>query len=185
MDKSPPQEVKLPIRIPLKEGLEFTIRAAITDVAVFNHYILKEYAPKCQGVLGISKAPAKHTLENCLYDEVCGWLDSPTLTGLAILEVNLGPVAFKNYSLNADPKLNFREIVNLLYDTSKVGTPPRKGEESVLVSRADLEQLKSRAKHLLKYIDKVGPNGQAPEISPSVGSRLREKRIPGGLPSSP
>ena len=53
-----------PKRMYLREGLEFNIRVSITDVASFNHYVLKEYAPRCQGTLSISKSPAKHTLEN-------------------------------------------------------------------------------------------------------------------------
>ena len=37
-----------PLRVPLKAGLVFNITATISDAAIFNHYVLKEYAPRVQ-----------------------------------------------------------------------------------------------------------------------------------------
>jgi hypothetical protein len=164
----------IPQRVLLRDALEFTIRAAITDVSVFNHYILKEYAPKCQGPLAISKNPAKHTLENCVYDEICGWLDAPTVTGISILDIHLGPSAFKNQILSNDPKkIYFREIVDLMYDVCKLQVSAKQQGRNVLVDKIRLEQLKERCKTILKNIDGVEFNGTEPQkISRQVGSGL-------------
>lgn len=166
-----------PERIPLRDSLSFMISAAITDAAVFNHYVLKEYAPRCQGTLGISKNPAKHTLENCLYDEICGWLDAPSVTGISILDINVGDPAFKNQVLSDDPRVNFREVVDLMYDVCKLQASSRGDGACVSVDRIRLEQLKERCRWLLKNIDKVAPNeqGAVKETRP-VGPGVRKKR---------
>jgi len=175
-----------PERIPLRDSLSFTIQAAITDAAMFNNYILKEYAPKCQGPLGLSKSPAKHTLENCLYDELSGWLDSPTITGISILSIELGPPAFKNSVVNDDPRINFREFVDLVYAICKLTTSAKKNSNFVLVDRERLEELKQRCKWLLQHVAKVEfDEPEYGKTSRQVGNSLREKRISGGLPTPP
>jgi|LakMenEpi13Jul12_1017406.scaffolds.fasta_scaffold00752_2 hypothetical protein len=175
-----------PERIPLRDSLAFTIKAAITDASAFSQYVLKEYAPKCQGPLAISKSPAKHTLENCLYDEICGWLDTPTITGVSILSIEVGPPAFKNHILNEEPRVNFREFIDLGYDICKLETSAKKNSNFVLVDRERLEQLKQRAKWLLEHADKVEFHESKPQkTSRQVGNSLRERRLPGGLPTPP
>jgi hypothetical protein len=174
-----------PERVPLKDALEFTIRAAITDASVFNHYILKEYAPRCQGPLAISKSPAKHTLENCVYDEICGWLDAPSITGISILDIHVGPPAFRNEILSSDPKVHFREIVDLMYDMCKLQVSAKQQGSNVLVDKIRLEQLKERCKTILKNVDRIEFNGTEPQkTSRQVGSGLRTKGVPSGLPSA-
>lgn len=175
-----------PERIPLRDSLSFTISAAITDAAVFNHYVLKEYAPKCQGPLAISKSPAKHTLENCLYDEICGWLDSPTVTGISILNIEVGPPAFKNHALSNDPRINFREIVDLMYDICKLEASSKRNGTVAMVDKVRLEQLKEKCRWLLKHVDKVDLDESKPEKPlKQMGDSLRERRLSGGLPASP
>jgi hypothetical protein len=174
-----------PERIPLRDSLSFTIQAAITDAAMFNNYILKEYAPRCQGPLGLSKSPAKHTLENCLYDELSGWLDAPTITGISILSIELGPPAFKNQVVNDDPRINFREFVDLVYDICKLEASAKKNSNFVMVDRGRLEELKQRSKWLLQHVAKVEFNEPKSEkTSRQVGNSLRERRISSGLPTS-
>jgi hypothetical protein len=152
-----------PERIPLRDSLSFTIQAAITDSAMFYNYIIKEYAPKCQGPLSFSKSPAKHTLENCLYDELSGWLDSPTTTGISILSIELGSPAFTNEILNEDPRINFREFIDLLYDICKLEASSKKNLNFVMVNKARLEGLKQRSKWLLQHVDKVKFDESKPE----------------------
>lgn len=175
-----------PERIPLRDSLAFTIHATITDAAVFNHYILKEYAPRCQGALGHSRTPAKHTIENCLYDEMCGWLDAPAITGISVLDIRMGEPAFINHILNDDPRINFREIVDLMYDVCKLQASARGDGTTVSVDKLRLEQLKERCRWLLKNVDKVGSNEPpVPKASRAMGSGVREKRGSGGLPPAP
>lgn len=170
---------ELPERVALKGGLTFTITAAITDAAVFNHYVLKEYAPRCQGPLALSKSPAKHTLENCVYDELCGWLDAPSVTGLSILNIELGPAAFKNQTLNEDPKINFGEILDLMYDVVKLETWAKQHGAYLIVDKERLEQLSERCRLLLKYVDKVGfDEPSSKKTSKQMGPGLRKGRVP-------
>jgi hypothetical protein len=175
-----------PERVTLRDSLAFTIHATITDAAVFNHYILKEYAPRCQGVLSQSRSPAKHTIENCLYDEMCGWLDAPAITGISVLDIRMGDSAFINHSLSDDPRINFREIVDLLYDVCKLQASARGEGSTVSVDKVRLEQLKERCRWLLKNVDKVGSNEPATAKAPgAVGAGVRAKRDSGGLPPAP
>ena len=171
-----------PERVPLRESIGFTIKVAVTDASVFNHYILKEYAPRCQGVLGISKSPAKHTLENCLYDEICGWLDSPTVTGISILSVKIEDPVFKNEILVDEPRINFREIVDLMYDICKLEASASKDERKATVDRVRFKQLKERCKWLLDNVDKVDFDDSDPKkTSESMGASLREGGGASGL----
>lgn len=175
-----------PERIPLRDSLAFTIKAAITDASAFSQYVLKEHAPKCQGPLAISKSPAKHTLENCLYDEICGWLDTPTTTGISILSIEVGPPVFKNAILNEEPRVNFREFLDLGYDICKLQVSAKTDLNHVLVDRERLEQLKQRAKWLLEHADKVEFDEPSPQkTSRQVGDSLRERRVSGGLSTPP
>jgi len=162
-----------PERMPLKDTLKFTIQIAITDASIFNHYILKEYAPRCQGPLAISKSPAKHTLENCLYDEICGWLDAPSITGISILDIQASSSAFKNEILNNDPKIYFREIVDLLYDICKLQVSGKQESSNILVDKVRFEHIKEKCKTILKNVDRVEFNGTEPaKISKQMGSSL-------------
>lgn len=193
MDSTPKDKNKTidPKRIYLREGLEFNIRVAVTDVAAFSHYVLKEYAPRCQGVLGISKSPAKHTLENCIYDEICGWLDEPTLTGLSVLEISTKDKPFSNPvvagSMAGDGKIHFHEIVDLLYDVCKMGKSGVRKNEFVMLEADRLHQTMERCKEVLRSVGKLKVNvSEAKKArTDSVGPGLREKRVSGGLPQTP
>lgn len=175
-----------PERVPLRDSLSFMISAAITDAAVFNHYVLKEYAPRCQGPLGISKNPAKHTIENCLYDEICGWLDAPSVTGISILDITVGDPAFQNQVLSDDPRINFREVVDLLYDVCKLQASSRGEGALASVDRVRLEQLKERCRWLLKNIQKVAQDEPGSvKAQGSLGTGVPKRRNAGGLPPAP
>lgn len=168
-----------PEKIHLKDGIGFTIKAAISNVAVFNHYIVKEYAPKAQGGLSMGKNPAKHTLANCLYDEISGWLDSPTVTGISILDICVDEGAFKNMALCPEPRVHLKEIVEILYDTCKLdGGAPVKGEY-VLIEKQKFDEIKQKMKLMLKSLDKVELHGTGPEEATKVGAGVRKRRIPG------
>lgn len=170
----------VPERIALKGGLTFTITAAITDASVFNHYVLKEYAPRCQGPLALSKSPAKHTLENCVYDEICGWLDAPSVTGLSVINVELNSPLFKNQILNEEPKINFGEILDLMYDVVKLETWAKQHGAYLIVDKERLEQLSQKCKLLLKHVDKVEfDEPPSKKNSKQVGTGLRKGRVPG------
>lgn len=175
---------KQPVRIPLKEGLKFTITAAITNASVFNHYILKEYAPRVQGNLALSKSPAKHTLENCVYDEIAGWLDSPSVTGLAILNVEAEASAFKNTILNPDPKVSFSDIVDLLYNVCQLGTQGNVIPDSCNVDEEHLQNIRTKAKLILQHLDKVVPHEANKEPTAKVGSGLRKGAVSRELPKT-
>lgn len=164
-----------PERIALKEGVKFTITAAITDAAVFNHYILKEYAPRSQGILAFSKNPAKHTLENCLYDELAGWMDMPTITGLAILDIQAEPNAFKDTVIASDPKICLSDMVDLLYNICKLNSVCKNNSELCSVNKQHLQELKEKAQWILQNIDKVVVNGETPtkKSSSKMGNSLR------------
>ena len=168
-----------PERISLRDGITFNIIASITDVSVFNHYVLKEYAPKCQGPLAISKYPAKHTLENCIYDECCGWLDNPSITGLSILNVELTNPAFKNYTLNDEPRVTLREMLDAMYDIVKIETSAKKHGAYLIVEKERLQQLSEKCRLLLKHVDKVDVHdSSSKKNSKQVGTGLRERRMP-------
>jgi hypothetical protein len=166
-----------PERVSLKDGLKFTITAAVTNASTFNHYVLKEYAPKVQGVLAISKSPAKHTLQNCLYDEIAGWLDSPSITGISILDVEVSDPAFKNKTLNADPKIMFSDIIDLLYNVCQLGVQDRNKSPSCNVDEEQLQDIRQKAKYILQNIDKVVTHGGSKEPISEVGSGLRQRTI--------
>lgn len=176
-----------PERMTLKEGLKFTITAAITDAAVFNHYVLKEYAPRVQGSLAMSKNPAKHTLENCLYDEIAGWLDMPTVTGLSILNIEAESSAFKNTIIKQEPRISFSAIVDLLYNISKLSSTCKANSSICSVDAQQLQELKDKAKWILQHVDKVVVDGDAPEKRsiPKVGSGVLEGAVSGRLPKTP
>ena len=161
-----------PIRVSLKNGIKFNITATITDASVFHHYILKEYAPASQNSFASSKNPAKHTLENCLYDEIAGWLDAPTITGLSILDIEVDGFAFKNVTLNQDPKVTFSEVLDLLYNTYKLlSTADTKGNRCVL-DNARATEIKDKLRYLLQHTAEITfdePN--KPETS-AVGPSL-------------
>jgi len=163
-----------PERITLKEGLKFTITAAITDVAIFNHYILKEYAPRVQGSIAISKSPAKHILENCLYDEIAGWLDMPTITGLSILSIEAGPSAFKNTIIKQDPKISFSSIVDLLYNICKINSTCKTDSKLCSVDTQQLQEIKDKAKWIIEHIDEVVVDADTSEKRsiPKMGSSI-------------
>lgn len=169
-----------PQRVSLRDSLTFNITVTITDAAVFNHYVLKEYAPRCQGPLAISKSPAKHTLENSIYDECAGWLDNPSVTGLTVLNVEMTNPAFKNHTLNEDPKINFREILDLMYDIVKLETSAKKHGAYLIVDKERLEQLSEKCRMLLKHVDKVELNeSNSKKNSQQVGTGLRKRRVLG------
>lgn len=169
----------VPERISLKDGLTFNITVAITDAAIFNHYVLKEYAPRAQGPLAISKSPAKHTLENCIYDECSGWLDNPSMTGLSVLQVNLTNPAFKNHTLNDEPKVSFSEIIDLMYDVVKLETWAKKHGAYLIVDKERLQQISEKCQMLLKHVDKVDVHEPtSKKNSKQVGTSLRERRVP-------
>lgn len=180
-----------PKRMYLREGLEFNIRVAITDVASFNHYVLKEYAPRCQGALSISKSPAKHTLENCIYDELCGWLDEPTLTGLSVLEISAKDKPFSDPivagSMAGDGKIHFHEIVDLLYDVCKMAKSGVRKNEFIMLDAGRLNQTVDRCKEVLRSVgkSKINVSEAKKTRTDSVGPSLREKRVSGGLPQTP
>jgi hypothetical protein len=175
-----------PERIILKEGLQFKITAAVTNASTFNHYVLKEYAPKVQGVLAVSKSPAKHTLQNCLYDEIAGWLDSPSITGMAILSVEVeNETAYKNKMLNSDPKITLSDIVDLLYNVCQLGMQDRSRAPSCNVDEEQLQEIRQKAKHILQSINKVVTDGTNKEPISKVGSRLRQRSVSRELPETP
>jgi hypothetical protein len=173
-----------PERVSLKDGLKFTITATVTNASTFNHYVLKEYAPKVQGALAISKSPAKHTLQNCLYDEIAGWLDSPSVTGISILDVEVSDFAFKNKILNSDPKIVFSDIVELLYNVCQLGMQDRNKSPSCNVDEEQLQEIRQKAKYILQNIDKVVNDGLSKEPISKVGAGLRQRAISGELPET-
>lgn len=156
-----------PLRVPLKAGLVFNITATISDAAIFNHYVLKEYAPRVQGSLAFSKNPAKHTLENCLYDEISGWLDAPTVTGISIVNIDLVLPTVEELTLNEEPKISFSEIVDFLYNMYKVlnsGAVEAGSRKSF--KEAQVVELKDKIKWILKNTSLVDFNEPpAKEIS--------------------
>jgi len=168
-----------PEKIALKEGVKFTITAAITDAAVFNHYILKEYAPRVQGSLAFSKNPAKHTLENCLYDELSGWLDMPTITGLAILDIQATSDGFKNTVIHQDPKICLSDIVDLLYNICKLNSVCKNNSTVCSVDKQHLQELKDKAKIILQIIDKVNLNGETlnKKSGPKMGNSVCQRTL--------
>lgn len=174
-----------PERVPLKDGLKFTITAAVTNASVFNHYVLKEYAPKVQGPLALSKSPAKHTLQNCLYDEIAGWLDSPSVTGISILDVQAQDLAYKNKILNTDPKISFSDIVDLLYNVCQLGMQDRNKSPSCNVDEEQLQEIRQKAKHILQNLDKVVTDDATKEPISKVGSGLRQRAVSRKLPEAP
>lgn len=167
-----------PDKIHLKDGIGFTIKAAVTNMAVFNHYIVKEYAPKAQGSLSMGRSPAKHTLANCLYDEISGWLDSPTITGLSILDVLVDDAGFKNISLCKEPKIQLKEIVELLYDTCKLDGAAHGQGEYVLIEKQKFDEIRQRMKSVLKNLDRVEFHGASSEEASKVGAGVRKRRLP-------
>jgi hypothetical protein len=173
-----------PERVYLKDGLKFTITAAVCNASTFNHYVLKEYAPKVQGALALSKSPAKHTLENCLYDEIAGWLDSPSITGIAILDVQVDNFAYKNKTLNPDPKVSFSDIVNLLYNVCQLGMQDRNKSPSCNVDEEQLEDVREKAKYILQHLDKAVTDEATKEPISKVGSGLRQGALPRELPKT-
>lgn len=175
---------EVPERIPLKDGLKFTITATVTNASTFNHYVLKEYAPKVQGPLALSKSPAKHNLQNCLYDEIAGWLDSPTITGISILDVQVNDSAFKNKTLNVDPKIMFSDIIDLLYNVCQLGMQDRNKSPSCNVDEEQLQDIREKAKHILQHIDKVVNDGPSKEPISKVGAGLRQRAVPRELPKT-
>lgn len=177
-------EKPAPERITLKDGLKFTITATVSNASVFNHYVLKEYAPKVQGPLAISKSPAKHTLQNCLYDEIAGWLDSPSITGISILDVQTEDLAYKNKVLNPDPKISFSDIVDLLYNVCQLGMQDRNKSPSCNVDEEQLQNIRQKAKHILQNLDKVVTDDATKEPISKVGSGLRQRAISRKLPKT-
>ena len=175
-----------PERVSLKNFIEFNIRAAITDASTFNHYILKEYAPKCQGTLSTSKHPGKHIVENCIYDELCGWLDAPTVTGISILDIKVNTNALSNSLIKEDPKIDFREIVDLLYDMCKLAVSAKESGTYLAVNAVKLNSIKDKCKYLLSNIDSVEIDGLQPQkSSDQVGVGVRKRRVPRRLPTAP
>lgn len=174
-------------KLTLKEGLKFTITAAITDAATFNHYVLKEYAPRAQGNLALSKNPAKHTLENCLYDEISGWLDMPSTTGISILNIEADASAFQNTIISEDPKISFSDIVALLYNVCKLNSTCKPNSRLCQVDSEQLQELKEKAKQILQHLDKAGFYVDAPKkksIPTKVGSGVFEGPLSNGLPEA-
>lgn len=174
-------------KLTLKEGLKFTITAAITDVAIFNHYVLKEYAPRAQGNLALSKNPAKHTLENCLYDEISGWLDMPTITGISVLNIEADASAFPNPTISEDPKISFSDIVALLYNVCKLNSICKKNSKLCQVDSEQLQELKEKAKQILQHLDKAAVNVNAPKKKSThtkMGSGVFEGSLSDGLPKT-
>lgn len=162
-----------PVRISLKNGIKFNITAAVTDASVFHHYILKEYAPAVQGVFASSKNPAKHTLENCLYDEIAGWLDTPTITGLTILNIEVDGLAFKNVTLNHEPKISFSEVVDLLYNTYKLlSTADTRGGRCSL-DQARVDEVRAKIKYLIQHTAGIKFDEPNKTETTTVGPSLR------------
>jgi hypothetical protein len=174
-----------PERVSLKDGLKFTITATVSNASIFNHYVLKEYAPRVQGVLALSKSPAKHTLENCLYDEIAGWLDSPSITGISILDVQVDNFAYKNKVLNPDTKISFSDIVDLLYNVCQLGMQDRNKSPSCNVDEEQLQDIRQKAKYILQNLDKVVTDEATKEPISKVGSGLRQRAVPRELPKTP
>lgn len=155
-----------PLRVPLKAGLVFNITATISDAAIFNHYVLKEYAPRVQGSLAFSKNPAKHTLENCLYDEISGWLDAPTVTGISIVNIDLVLPTVEEPTLNEEPKISFSEIVDFLYNMYKVLNSGAVEAGRKSFKEVQVVELKDKIKWILKNTGLVDFNEPpAKEIS--------------------
>ena len=174
-----------PEKVSLKNFIELNIRAAITDASTFNHFILKEYAPKCQGTLSSSKNPAKHTVENCIYDELCGWLDAPTVTGISILNIKISNAALPNALIKEEPKIDFREIVDLLYDMCKLAVSAKESGDYLAVNASRLNSIKDKCKYLLSNIDSVEIDGLQPQkSSDQVGVGVRKRRVSRRLPTA-
>lgn len=173
-----------PEKVSLKDGLKFTITATVTNASTFNHYVLKEYAPRAQGTLALSKSPAKHTLQNCLYDEIAGWLDSPSVTGISILDVKVEDLAFKNKTLNADPKISFSDIIDLLYNVCQLGMQDRNKSPSCNVDEEQLQEIREKAKYILQHVDKVVTDGSSKEPISKMGAGLRQGSISRKLPKA-
>jgi len=153
-------------RIPLKNGVGFTIHGAITNAAAFGHYVLKEHAPRCQGKMALGKSPARHNLENCIFDEVAGWLDAPSVTGLSILEVKVESSAFNDLEVCEEPQVLLSDILDILYDVCRMGVGARIDEEVASVDAGRLLEIIARCKLVLKNSEHVTANEKEAKQNP-------------------
>ena len=170
-----------PERIPLKDGVGFTIQGAITNAAAFNHYVLKEHAPRCQGKMALGKSPAKHNLENCIFDEVAGWLDSPSVTGLSILSVSVGSKPFEDFDLCLEPKVSMSSILDILYDVCRMEAGADVENGVAAVDAVRLAELCDKCKIVLKNSGNVvlDEKEARQESESQMGASLRKGRLPG------
>jgi hypothetical protein len=170
-----------PERIALKDGIGFTIDGAITSAAAFNHYVLKEYAPKCQGRMALGRNPARHNLENCLFDELAGWLDSPSVTGLSILGVRVGSKPYEDEDLCLEPRISMSGIFDIMYDVCRMGAGAEVEGGQATVDAARLAELQEKCKLVLKHAgQRPFPDEKKTRTNPGqMGAGLRKGRLPG------
>ena len=74
-------------RTPVRNGTVMNISIVIDDLASFNRYVIKEHACSLQANHVAGDNPAESCIVNCLYDELSGWLDNPSMLGFSILSI--------------------------------------------------------------------------------------------------
>jgi len=151
-------------RVILKPGLTVNVKLVITDVPLFTRYVMKEHAPRAHGQLAFGKTPAKCHVINAIYDEMAGWLDAPTITGLSVTNISIVPPECENKVLDDVQRIAFSDIVDILYEAYKMALADEDNERA--------QELKTRIRQVLISLRGVNFDGAKQQSSTAVGNSV-------------
>jgi hypothetical protein len=134
-------------RVDITNGTLINLKLIIDDVASFNRYVIKEHGNAMQGEDVFGKLPATNCVVNCLYDELSGWLDNPSILGLTVLGIS-----FNKNKIEEDNSLTPIDPFALIRFIKAVASKDHTLEEAQGGAAAQLTHLREQARELLKEL---------------------------------
>ena len=132
-------------RVTLTNGTIINIKLVVDDLTSFNRYIIKEHGNPLQGDDVFGKNPATDCVANCIYDEISGWLDNPSILGLTVLDILFDENKIKEENIQ-QTTVNTFDLVKFL---GEVAAKDHKIEEAPNGTHIQLTALREKARILL------------------------------------
>lgn len=133
-------------RVNLSNGTVINIRLAVDDLTAFNRYIIKEHGSPLQGEDVFGKNPAADCVANCLYDELSGWLDNPSILGLTVLDILFDENKIEEEENTQSTVVNTSDLVKFL---GEVASKDHRVEAATNGAEVQLTSLRAKARELL------------------------------------
>jgi hypothetical protein len=143
--------------ISLSNGTIVNLQLVIDDIASFNRYVLKEHGNSMQGDDVFGKTPAQDCVANCLYDELSGWLDNPSMLGFTVLDITFdqNKINEESVELSTEGTKSIVSTFDLVKFIGEIASKDHSLENGPNGSQKRLLHLREKARALLQNLAQV------------------------------